>query len=232
MVGLQTANQGMELLTFPDTSSWVQGLLDAWDQIGGEALHDRGEFFVALSGGNTPATFYNALAKRDWPWGATRLFIGDERWVPHDHPQSNYRMIYESFYPRPVQIERWKTELPKPEDAAADYARRIKQVLRDPPRFDIVLLGIGTDGHTASLFPATTALGEKVALATWHYVDVVRMPRLTVTYPLIDLARQVWFLATGPDKKSWIDKMMAGAEDFPAARVTCALAPPKIFYHP
>ncbi len=222
----------MELHAFPDEPSWVEALLTAWDEVGGEALHARGEFFVALSGGSTPSVLYRALARREWAWGATRLFIGDERWVPHDHPQSNHRMIYESFYPRPVQIERWKTELPKPEDAAADYARRIKQVLRDPPRFDLILLGIGSDGHTASLFPGTTGLREKEALATWHYVDVARMPRLTITYPLIDLARQVWFLATGPEKKPWIDRILSGATDFPAARVTCALTPPKIFYHP
>ncbi|MFQ3670589.1 MAG: 6-phosphogluconolactonase [Verrucomicrobiia bacterium] len=222
----------MDLHAFPDQPSWLDALLDHWNRVGGQALLSRGEFFVALSGGSTPASFYRALAQRPWSWEATRLFIGDERWVPHDDPRSNYRMIYQSFYPRPVQIERWKTELPRPEDAALDYARRLKHILRDPPRFDLLLLGIGNDGHTASLFPSTSGLHETQALTTWHYVDAVRMPRLTFTYPLIHLAREVWFLATGPDKKIWIDKILSGATDFPAARVTCATTPPQIFYHP
>lgn len=222
----------MEFHTFPDQVTWLEGLLGQWDRAGGTALHERGEFFAALSGGTTPAPFYQALARRNWAWEASRFFIGDERWVPHDHPQSNHRMIYESFYPRPIRLERWKTELPKPEEAAAEYERRVRNLLHDPPRFDLILLGIGNDGHTASLFPGTTGLTVQDRLTTWHYVDAARMPRLTFTYPLLHLAREIWFLASGPEKKVWIDRMLAGRTDFPAGRVTCAGAPPKIFFYP
>lgn len=221
----------MKLSSFPDSASWLNALLEAWQEVGGEALHSRGEFFVALAGGSTPASFYRALGKLNWPWSATRFFIGDERWVPQDHAESNYRMIYESFYPHPIQLERWKTELPKPEEAAIDYAKRLKQTLCEPPRFDLVLLGIGNDGHTASLFPKTPGLAEREKITVSHYVDAVRASRLTITYPLIRQSRHVWFLAQGPSKKPWVEKM-AGSTDksFPAAQVECELTEPEIFF--
>lgn len=220
----------MERINFATEAAWLDGLLEAWKATGGQSLQARGDFKVALSGGSTPGTFYKSLAKSGWPWEATKFFIGDERWVPIDHKDSNYRMIYESFYPNKIQLTRWKTELTKPEEAAADYERTLKQELSQPARFDLVLLGIGDDGHTASLFPGSKALLEQRRLTFAHYVQQVEGFRLTVTYPLIALAREVWFLARGEKKKAWVDKMTAGSDTFfPASKVT-AQGAVKIFY--
>jgi 6-phosphogluconolactonase len=174
---------------------------------------------------------YKKLAASAWAWEATSLYIGDERWVPRDHKDSNYRMIFESFYPHPIRLERWKTELAKPDEAAADYAKRIKGHLLNN-RFDLILLGIGTDGHTASLFPGTAALGieDKICAANW--VEQHDTHRLTFTYPLLKLARNVWFVASGDSKKPWIEKMAAGTDkSFPAARVECEASEPVIYFN-
>jgi len=220
----------MERIDFSTEGAWLDGLLEAWKAVGGASIHARGDFKVALSGGSTPGSFYKALAKTEWPWEATKFFIGDERWVPIVHSQSNYRMIYESFYPHKIQLTRWKTELTKPEEAASDYERILKQELSSPPRFDLILLGIGDDGHTASLFPGTKGLPEEKRLTFSHYVPQVEASRLTITYPLIALAREVWFLARGEKKKPWVEKMATGADtSFPAAKVSSQGAV-KIFY--
>jgi 6-phosphogluconolactonase len=206
--------------SFDNAQAWLAALVEAWQSAGGQALRQRGEFIVALSGGSTPAAFYKELAKLDWPWSSTRLFIGDERWVPSDHEQSNHRMIYEAFYPKPLSLERWKTEMASPAEAAMDYEKRTLRVAGDPPRFDLVLLGIGSDGHTASLFPGTDALDEFVRYAIHNRVPQLETTRLTYTYALLAQARDIWFLAKGADKQPWIQKMAAGNDrSFPAARV-------------
>lgn len=221
----------MQLLRFPDESTWLDGLVSHWQEIGSQALQLRGEFVVALSGGSTPAVLYKKLAASKWPWEATTLYIGDERWVPRDHKDSNYRMIFESFYPHQIKLERWKTELAKPEEAAVDYSKRIKNHLLNT-KFDLVLLGIGTDGHTASLFPGTSALGIEDRLTTANWVEQHDCNRLTFTYPLIKQARNVWFVASGDSKKPWIDKMASGTDtSFPAARVECEGSEPVIFFN-
>lgn len=222
----------MQRIDFATEEAWLDGLLNAWQQTGGASLQSRGDFKVALAGGSTPAAFYKSLSKTEWPWAATRFFIGDERWVPIDHAQSNYRMIYESFYPHKIQLTRWKTELTKPEEAALDYERQLKQELSQPPRFDLILLGIGEDGHTASLFPNTRGLDEESRLCISNHVPKLETFRLTFTYPLISNAREVWFLAKGEKKLPWIEKMIKGTDtSFPAARIKCA-GEVKIFYTP
>ena len=221
----------MKLLTFPNSESWIAGLIEEWQRAGSSAIDQRGEFFVALSGGSTPAAFYKALAASSWGWSATRLFLGDERDVPLDHKDSNYRMVHESFYPHQVKIERWKTELEDPVATAEDYARRLKNIVCQPVRFDLILLGIGNDGHTASLFPGTTGLEEKHRLTTSVWVPQVEQHRLTFTYPLIKQSRAVWFLANGPSKSPWIQKMVEGTDrSFPASRIECDAEEPKIFF--
>jgi len=223
----------MKLLSYPDSPSLISALVEEWKNIGSQAIHQRGEFNVALSGGSTPAIFYRALAASDWGWSATRLFLGDERDVPLDHKDSNYKMAYEAFYPHQVKIERWKTELEDPVATADEYGKRIKNILCQPVRFDLILLGIGNDGHTASLFPGTSGLNETVKITTSAWVPQVEQHRLTFTYPLIKQSRAVWFLATGPSKEPWIQKMVAGTDkSFPAARIECDGEEPKIYFHP
>jgi 6-phosphogluconolactonase len=224
-------NGTMELISSATEAAWLDTLTTRWQEMGGEALTARGSFKAALSGGSTPGTFYRHLARLEWPWEATHLFVGDERLVPAEHKDSNYRMIYEAFYPRKITLERWKTESVRPEDAATDYEKRLRVELSDPPRFDLIMLGIGDDGHTASLFPATAALQEETKLCVLNRVPQLETFRLTFTYPLIRLAREVWFVTRGPKKLPWIEKMVAGTDaSFPAARVTTENGPVKIFH--
>jgi 6-phosphogluconolactonase len=199
--------------------------------VGGEALARRGAFHVALSGGSTPSVVYKALARTKWPWSATQLYIGDERCVPPDHRDSNFKMIYEAFYPVKPHLHRWKTELGDYARAAVDYEHLLKRETGDPPRLDLILLGIGEDGHTASLFPGTAGLHEEARSIVLHEVPQLKTKRLTITYPVIRRARAVWFLSRGKTKASYVQKMAAGeGQDFPAGRVTCDAAPPQIYH--
>ncbi|MDX6767213.1 MAG: 6-phosphogluconolactonase [Candidatus Methylacidiphilales bacterium] len=221
----------MILREYPDESSWLETLLLEWRALGGEAVARRGAFQVALCGGSTPGAFYRALARSDWPWSATHLFIGDERCVGPEHKDSNYRMIFESLYPKKPVLHRWKTEMRDYASAALDYEHLIKRETGDPPKFDLILLGVGDDGHTASLFPGTTALEESIRPVVVHEVPQLKAKRLTFTYPAFKRARAVWFLTRGTRKKTWVDRMAAGeASAFPAARVHCDLTEPVIHH--
>lgn len=199
------------------------------------AIQDRGRFVLALAGGSTPRRLYALLADRPWrdqiDWARWHVFLGDERVVPADDPQSNFRMAQESLLDRaPIpraHIHRARTELGDPERAAADYERQIREFFRvaapDIPRFDLVLLGIGSDGHTASLFPGKPALDEasRLVVAT----EPGRLPpsvdRITFTFPLINASRTVCFLVAGADKAPALQSVRenAGADSAPAARV-------------
>lgn len=222
----------MEYYSFTDEKAWLEALLEHWQQVGGLALHERGLFRVALSGGETPRLFYQQLAKlSDWPWSATKFFIGDERLFPVEQKDTNYKMIYEAFYPRKIQLERWKTELPRHEDAAADYEKRIRNELSDPPRFDLVLLGIGEDGHIASLFPNTTALLEETKLTAVNHVPQNNAFRFTITYPLLRYARAVCFLAKGKAKEKVLEKIKIGKDTTSPAAVLIQSQPAHAIFH-
>ena len=178
---------------------------------------------VALSGGNTPRLLYELLAARhDIAWDATQFFFGDERHVPPDHPDSNYRMAEEAMLARvPVpesNVHRIKTENPSAAAAAAEYAAEIQQVfhLRDGelPRFDLVLLGMGPDGHTASLFPGTDVLNERAALVAAPWVAKMHSFRITMTLPVLNNAANVAFMAGGLEKASVL-KMVLEEENEP-----------------
>jgi 6-phosphogluconolactonase len=220
----------MTHLRFDNETDWIAALIAKWQEVGSEALQKRGVFNVALSGGSSPESFYRALGKIKWPWSATHLFIGDERCVPLDHKDSNYRMIYEAFYPQNIKLERWKTELFTAENVAADYERRMIRDLGQPPRFDLVLLGIGNDGHTASLFPGTKALLEDAKYAVPNWIPQLNTHRLTLTYPTLRQAKEIWFVSKGAGKQEWIERMEQGTSpEFPAAAVTTERGEIKIF---
>ncbi len=181
----------------------------------------RRRFTVALSGGSTPRALHRALVAhyRDLiPWDAVQVFWSDERCVPPDHPDSNYRMARETLLehvPLPAaNIHRMPGERTDYDAAAADYEAEIRAVFGTPPgtvpRFDLVLLGIGPDGHTASLFPGTAALHETSKLIAANWVPKVNMERLTFTYPLINNARQVMFLAAGEEKAEALRDILSG----------------------
>ena len=190
-------------------------------------------FTVALSGGSTPKSMFNLLAADPFldtvPWKSIYFFWGDERCVPPDHADSNYRMTKEALLSKaPIPEEnvfRIPAELPNPEQAAQEYSTTLSRFfltgpgaaksgtapLSTLPRFDLVFLGMGPDGHTASLFPGTTALhaGEQIAVA--NYVEKFKANRITLTAATINNARNVTFLAAGADKAETLSSVLEGS---------------------
>ena len=193
------------------------------------ALAERGEFRIALSGGNTPRPIYSEFGRlaADLRWEAVRFTFGDERCVPPDHPQSNYRMARESlFEPYAVpdnSILRMRGETDPPraaqeyEDTLALLATQRGEMIY---RHDLMLLGMGDDGHTASLFPGTAALEEKVRRVMANYVPKLSTWRLTMTLPLLNQSRVVLFLVRGDKNRDVMERALAGDSHFPAARVS------------
>lgn len=191
-----------------------------------------GTFSVCLSGGSTPRRLYECLATPEiasqFPWQRAHWFWGDERFVPHDHHDSNYRMACEAFLSRvpcPADnIHAIPTEGLSPEQAAETYEMMLRRfygvetLLPNRPLFDVTLLGIGEDGHTASLFPGQPALQE----ARRWVVAVIGAkpePRITLTYPALDSSRAVAFLATGEGKRQVVVRAQKGEPTIPAAMI-------------
>jgi 6-phosphogluconolactonase len=189
-----------------------------------EAIDERGCFRVALSGGNTPRQVYQALALKDTHWSKWVVTFGDERCVPPDDPQSNYRMVSESLLlvATPREVFRMQGE-GVPDEAAAQYEQTLKSLASrfGEQRYihDLILLGLGDDGHTASLFPGTAALSEKVRNVVSNFVPKFNAHRLTFTYPLINAARSVAFLVNDSKKESIVQKVLEGGHGFPAEDV-------------
>ncbi|WP_158746776.1 6-phosphogluconolactonase [Acidisphaera sp. L21] len=196
------------------------------------ALATAGRFAWCLSGGSTPKTTFGVLAsdafRNRFPWDRTHIFFGDERFVPPDHPDSNYRMAREamiSHVPIPAeQVHPWQTIGTDPEHSALHYADTLKRFYGadtlDParPLFDVMFLGLGEDGHTASLFPGVAALKERTAW-TAAVIGAKPEPRLTLSYPVIDSSRVVAFLAAGEGKRDILAKALAGDTSLPAVGV-------------
>lgn len=190
--------------------------------------HER-ECMIALSGGGTPRYLYEVLAGQDLPWDRMAFFFGDERHVPPNDPQSNYRMAHESLFSRapipPRNIHRVPTEIGDAELVARAYETTIATSFelrrRRWPRFDLVLLGLGPDGHTASLFPGNRALEEREKIATATYVDPLKSTRITLTYPVFNAATFVIFLVAGAEKAEALKATLEGnpAEPTPARRI-------------
>ncbi len=198
-----------------------------------DALRQAGRFRVALSGGATPRGLYARLAAEPFrsrvDWERVHVFWGDERCVPPDHPDSNYRLAQELLLSRvpvpPDNVHRMRGEAPDPDLAAAEYAGELQTAfgLRrgERPRFDLILLGLGTDGHTASLFPHSPALREVIRLAVGVYVDAVRGYRLTLTLPVLNAAAAVLFLVSGGEKAERLRMVLTGkpSHEAPASLV-------------
>lgn len=199
-----------------------------------EAVQTRGMFYVALSGGNTPRALYEKLASdmyRDQiDWSLAQVFFSDERFVPQDSPESNGRLANDALLSRvPINerfVHRVATENIPVEAAAANYEEGIRRVfavgLDETPRFDLILLGLGTDGHTASLFPDTAALTVDNHLVVPNFVPKLDTWRVTFTYPLINAARCVAFLVSGHDKAEMARRVLALDRDLPASGINPA----------
>jgi 6-phosphogluconolactonase len=189
-----------------------------------ECGRDRAAFSVALAGGSTPKGMYSLMADdarlRDAiPWPQVDFFWGDERHVPPDHPESNYRMAHQAMLSkvsvRPERVHRVRAENPDAPAAAAQYEAELRASVAssdDIPRLDLVFLGMGADGHTASLFPGTEALSEQTRLVVANWVARLHAHRITVTLPLINAARLVIFLVTGADKAARVREALHPAE--------------------
>ncbi len=198
-----------------------------------KGLGESGRFSVALSGGATPQGLYARLAAEPFrsrvDWGRVRVFWGDERCVPPDRPDSNYRLAQELLLSRvpirPENIYRMRGEAADQDLAAAEYAGELQTAFGlkrgEPPCFDLILLGMGADGHTASLFPHSPALREMTRLAVAVYVEAVKGYRLTLTLPVLNNAAGVLFLVSGSDKAGRLRSVLTGkpSPDAPASLV-------------
>ena len=194
----------------------------------GKAIAERNKFRIALSGGNTPAPVYARIAAeaRDFPWKRVRFTFGDERCVPPDEPQSNFRMARENlFVPAGVpekSIMRMRGEIDPP-TAAQEYEDRLNAIATNSGesiyQHDLILLGLGDDGHTASLFPGTAALDEKTRRVVANFVPKLNAWRLTFTFRLINHARHILFLVGASKSPRLIERVLARDQQFPAARV-------------
>ncbi len=194
-----------------------------WAEIAQAAVSERGRFSVVLAGGKAPVELYKLLASEPWrsqaPWEHTAVFWGDERRVPASHPDSNYRMARElllDFVPIPQsQIFRMPSEGLAGGDIR-EYEERIRRYFdlgpREWPRFDLFLLGMGADGHIASIFPGTRAVSDRTNMVVVYEVPQLRAERMTLTLPVINHARHVLFLVTGLDKARVVKAVLEGPQ--------------------
>ena len=200
-----------------------------------EAVAQRGRFTIALSGGSTPKNLYNLLAtnaRTALPWDRMFFFWGDERHVPPTDPDSNYRMADETMLSKiPVptaNVFRIPAENPDAAAVAADYEQTLRKFFQvqagQIPAFDLILLGMGPDGHTASLFPGTKALQEKTRLVVANWVEKLKANRITLTLPVLNAARCVTFLVSGTDKASVLRAVLE--EDVPPEQYPSKLIRP------
>jgi 6-phosphogluconolactonase len=196
-----------------------------------QALAERGQFRIALSGGNTPRPVYTELVRigHDLPWDRVLFTFGDERCVPPDDRQSNYGMARESlFVPGAVpqkSVMRMRGEI-DPHLAAQEYQDGLSVLATQSSelifRHDLILLGVGDDGHTASLFPGTSALDEKLRNVVANFVPKVNAWRITFTFPLINQARHICFLANANKNTGLLNEVLQGDQSYPAAQVAPA----------
>lgn len=223
-----------ELVVLPDADAVAWEAAARLTTAARQAVQARGCFTLALSGGATPLRLFSLLSMGEWlvrlPWEQAHIFWADERCVPPDHPQSNYgaaRAALLTRLPTPTeQIHRWHGEAPDPEAEARRYAdvlrRHSDRAANGMPRLDLILLGMGADGHTASLFPRTAALRVTDAPTAANHVPRLGATRLTLTFPALNAARAVLFLVTGVEKAQTLARVLEGPsqpEDLPAQGV-------------
>jgi 6-phosphogluconolactonase len=226
-----------EILIFPNIEELNNAAAQNFVEIGAEAIEKRGQFVVALAGGSTPKLLYQLLSSDKFndkiDWKSVFFFFGDERKVPPDSEESNFRMANENLL-KPLQISeenvfRWQTELKDAEVIAEKYEETITRFFdlkQNPPanaggsdktlpRFDLILLGMGADGHTASLFPFTDAVrtasvSGRVKIADANTIEKLQTTRLTFTFPVINNAGNIIFLVSGEEKAETLKEVLEG----------------------
>lgn len=199
---------------FPDVAAISQAIAKKWSILSEQAISEHGGFHVALSGGSTPRHLFDYLATSTYRdsinWEKTHIYFGDERSVPPEHEESNYNMARHALLDKvniPLsQIYRMKGEAPVIEDSAIEYAALLKKMLpaskKGESQFDLILLGMGDDGHTASLFPDTQILQEKSELVCAVFVEKMKTWRISITYRVINNARNIVVMVVGENKKN------------------------------
>ena len=209
------------LRVFDDSAQLAAAAAEEFARLAHSRMTATRAFFVALAGGNTPRALYRPLAARsDIDWTSMHVFFGDERCVPPTHVDSNYRMAQETLLQHvpipPLQVHRLRGEL-APEDAARVYADELAYVpsANGWPCFDLVLLGLGDDGHIASLFPETAALERMDTTVVANTVPQLGAQRLTLTLPVLNNARAVWLLVSGAAKAAIVQRALAATADEP-----------------
>jgi 6-phosphogluconolactonase len=221
-----------EVRVLPDPDEAARAAAHELFHAAGQAIANRGVFRIALSGGSTPVRLFRCLARDPWcarpEWDRTQFFFVDERCVPPDHERSNYRLAKEHLFdPLEVPSERifrMRGE-DDPESAAADYEAVLTREVGNgpgPPRLDFTLLGVGSDGHTASLFPGTAAVDERERTVIANWMPQQNERRLTLTLPVLNASRWAVFLVTGREKSevvAAVAERKAGSRDLPASLV-------------
>lgn len=219
-------------LVFPDAEATCAATADRVVEAAVEAIDERGIFRIALSGGGTPKTVYPKILephrRNQVDWSRVEFFWGDERAVPPDHPESNFGVAYGMLISqlpnvRADRIHRMPAEAPDLDAAALSYESELRLAFDargdEPPQFDFIWLGMGPDGHTASLFPGSTALDEteRWVVATW--APQPKAWRMTLTFPVLNAGRHVIFAVEGANKADAIRAIRAGGSGLPAERV-------------
>ena len=213
---MKASTKNCEVKIFPNVAALNEAAARLIVEIASEILQANDKFSIALAGGSTPEALYKLLAsgkfKNQIDWTKTHVFFGDERCVAPDDAQSNYRMANAALLARvPIPTEnifRLRGEI-EPEKAALEYEEIIKKTLGENTRFDLILLGMGDDGHTASLFPKTEALSETQKLVTANFVEKLNANRLTLTFRAINRAKNVLFLVAGAKKAQTVEKVLS-----------------------
>lgn len=214
-------NGSRDVRISPDPPALFRAAAEEFSAQATAAVRARGRFTVALSGGSTPKSLYSLLATNtSLPWDKTYFFFGDERHVPPDSPESNYRMAREALLSKipipPENVFRVPAENPDANQAAEAYEQTLKKFFNPPagsfPRFDLILLGLGPDGHTASLFPGTRALQERSRWVVANWVEKFKADRITLTLLILNNAAVVMFLASGADKADTLKEVLQGKQ--------------------
>jgi len=221
------------LVRVTDTAALAEAAAAAVLQAARVAITEHGRFTVALAGGATPASTYTRLAQAPFvdamPWDRTWVFFGDERMVPPDHPESNFRMADDRLLAKvplaPDHVFRMRGEAEDSEVAASDYGKSLAEICPERrggvPRLDLVLLGVGVDGHTASLFPGSPAVREVFRpVAAVHAAAAAIPERLTITLPVINAAARVFVLVSGPEKAKIVKAVLHDRTLVPAGMVS------------
>jgi 6-phosphogluconolactonase len=212
-----------EIRILEDDAAIAKRAAQEFVQASASAVREKGSFNVVLAGGSTPKALYSLLVKdptlrSQVPWDKIHLFFGDERHVAPDHPDSNFRMATETLISKsplkPEQVTRIKGEYPDADRAALEYEKALREYFKlkdgEYPRFDLVLAGMGNEGHTLSLFPGTKALHADGRIAVRNWVGKLYAERITLTAPAASNAAQIIFMVTGADKAPALKAVLEG----------------------